>query len=182
MVQGSLKVITSVRRWINYKGMIKLSGKTIYILGIIYYAFVIAFATMVSIFVANDLLHKRPAFRVFAFLITFFNCLKPTTGFIWLLIHIIYFIKRRISYANGKGNTQDRLLFLSLIPCYQVEPDVYDNTSSFWKFLNTYTLGEKGSSIHTIVENNKINYAEAREKCLESTEILQNSLLMSRKI
>jgi len=167
---------------INYKGMIKLSGKTIYILGIIYYAFIIAFATMVSIFVANDLLHKRPAFRVFAFLITFFNCLKPTTGFIWLLIHIIYFIKRRISYANGKGNTQDRLLFLSLIPCYQVEPDVYDNTSSFWKFLNTYTLGEKGSSIHTIVENNKINYAEAREKCLESTEILQNSLLMSRKI
>jgi hypothetical protein len=167
---------------INYKGMIKLSGKTIYILGIIYYAFVIAFATMVSIFVANDLLHKRPAFRVFAFLITFFNCLKPTTGFIWLLIHMIYFIKRRISYANGKGNTQDRLLFLSLIPCYQVEPDVYDNTSSFWKFLNTYTLGEKGSSIHTIVENNKINYAEAREKCLESTEILQNSLLMSRKI
>ena len=167
---------------INYKGMIKLSGKTIYILGIIYYAFVIAFATMVSIFVANDLLHKRPAFRVFAFFITFFNCLKPTTGFIWLLIHIIYFIKRRISYANGKGNTQDRLLFLSLIPCYQVEPDVYDNTSSFWKFLNTYTLGEKGSSIHTIVENNKINYAEAREKCLESTEILQNSLLMSRKI
>jgi hypothetical protein len=77
---------------------------------------------------------------------------------------------------------QDRLLFLSLIPCYEVTPDEYDNINSFWKFLNTYTLGEKGSPIHTIVENNKINYNGAREKCLETTEILQNSLLMSRKI
>ena len=167
---------------INFKGMLKLSGKTLYILGIVYYAFAIAFATMVSIFVANDLLHKRPAFRVFAFFITFFNCLKPTTGPILLLIGIIYFIKRRITYANGKGNAQDRLLFLSLIPCYEVTPDQYDNMNSFWKFLNTYTLGEKGSPIHTIVENNKINYNDAREKCLETTEILQNSLLMSRKI
>jgi hypothetical protein len=167
---------------INFKGMLKLSGKTLYILGIVYYAFVISFAIMVSIFVANDLLHKRPAFRVFAFFITFFNCLKPTTGPILLLIGIIYFIKRRITYANGKGNAQDRLLFLSLIPCYEVSPDEYDNINSFWKFLNTYTLGEKGSPIHTIVENNKISYNEAREKCLESTEILQNSLLMSRNI
>ena len=167
---------------INFKGMLTLSGKTLYILGIVYYAFAIAFATMVSIFVANDLLHKRPAFRIFAFFITFFNCLKPTTGPILLLIGIIYFIKRRITYANGKGNLQDRLLFLSLIPCYEVTPDEYDNINSFWKFLNTYTLGEKGSPIHTIVENNKINYNEAREKCLETTEILQNSLLMSRKI
>ena len=167
---------------INFKGMLKLSGKTLYILGIVYYAFVISFAIMVSIFVANDLLHKRPAFRVFAFFITFFNCLKPTTGPILLLIGIIYFIKRRITYANGKGNAQDRLLFLSLIPCYEVSPDEYDNINSFWKSLNTYTLGEKGSPIHTIVENNKISYNEAREKCLESTEILQNSLLMSRNI
>jgi len=167
---------------INFKGMLKLSAKTLYILGIIYYAFAIAFATMISIFIANDLLHKRPGFRVFAFILNFFNCLKPITGPIWLLIHIIYFIKRRITYANGKGNPQDRLLFLSLVPCYEVTPDEYDNTSSFWKFLNTYTLGEKGSPIYELIKGREGDYNLAREKCLESTEILQNSLLMSRKI
>jgi len=167
---------------INFKGMFKLSGKTLYILGIIYYAFAIAFATMISIFIANDLLHKRPGFRIFAFILNFFNCLKPTTGPIWILIHIIYFIKRRITYANGKGNPQDRLLFLSLVPCYEVTPDEYDNTSSFWKFLNTYTLGEKGSPIYELIKGREVDYNLEREKCLESTEILQNSLLMSRKI
>jgi ssRNA-specific RNase YbeY (16S rRNA maturation enzyme) len=170
---------------INYKGTFKLSSKTLYALGIIYYAFAFSFGLMVSIYVANDLLYKRPAFRLLGFIMTLLNCLQPNfKGTLILLGFVIYYIKRRITYANGTNpkTLNDRLVFLSLIPCYEVTPDEYKEISSFWKLLNTYTLGEKDSPIYRIIEENKGNYNDAREKCLESTEILQQSLIKSRNI
>ena len=142
------------------------------ILSIIFFTFTIVIAS----YVANDNLHKEPAFRVLKFLGTILFTVFSPFGYLFMWGLIIYYIYRGISY-NFFDNINNRIIALAILPLLEMDAEDYNNANILTKYLYVYTLeGQQNEQINSVVIDRKNLYIANRLECTKYTHELQKQL------
>jgi hypothetical protein len=146
----------------------------------IFSIFLWATTIVIASYVANDSLHKKPAFRVLAFFMLILFVVFSPFGVLFIGFMTCYYIYRYISFSffNNKNN---RILSLCLLPTTELTVAEHENTNFMFKYLYKYTLGEENSVIRQHVNDLKVGADIARFKCLSNTKNLQSQLYEMRK-
>ena len=142
------------------------------ILSIIFFTFTFIIAS----YIANDNLHRRPAFRVLKFIGTILFTVFSPFGYLFMWGLIIYYIYRGISYKFF-NNINNRVMALAILPLMEMSMEDYNSANLLTKYLYVYTLGgSDNEQINSVVKDREALYDANRFECTKNTYELQEQL------
>jgi hypothetical protein len=161
---------------INYWEYTKAAFKSVFSIKIILSIIFFTFTFIIASYVANDNLHRRPAYRVLKFIGTILFTMFSPFGYLFMWGLIIYYIYRGISY-NFFNNINNRIIALAILPLLEKTAEEYNNANLFTKYLYIYTLeGSQNEQINSVVKDRGVLYDANRFECTKNTRELQEQL------
>jgi len=161
---------------INYWEYTKVAFNSMFTLKIILSILIFTFTFIIASYVANDNLHRRPAFRLLKFIGTILFTVFSPFGYLFMWGLIIYYIYRGISYSFF-GNLNNRIIALAILPLLEMDAEGYNNANILTKYLYVYTLeGEQNKQINSVVKDRGALYLANRIACTKNTQELQDQL------
>jgi hypothetical protein len=165
---------------INYWDYTKAAFKSIFSFKIILSITFFTFTFILASYVANDNLHRRPAFRVLKFIGTILFTVFSPFGYLFMWGLIVYYIYRGISYKFF-NNINNRIIALSILPLIEKTAEDYNNANLFTKYLYVYTLeGSHNEQINSVVKDRGALYDASRFAYTKDTHGLQEQLKSMR--
>jgi len=165
---------------INYWEYTKAAFKSVFSFKIILSIIFFTFTFIIASYVANDNLHRRPAFRILKFLGTILFTMFSPFGYLFMWGLIIYYIYRGISY-NFFNNINNRIIALAILPLLEKTAEEYNNANLFTKYLYIYTLeGSQNEQINSVVKDRGALYDASRFAYTKDTHGLQEQLKSMR--
>jgi hypothetical protein len=161
---------------VNYWDYTKAAFNSVFRFNIILSIIFFTFTFIIASYVANDNLHRRPAFRILKFLGTILFTMFSPFGYLFMWGLIIYYIYRGISYSFF-NNINNRIIALAILPLVQTSAEDYNNANLLTKYLYVYTLeGSQNEQINSIVKDRDLLYLANRNACTKHTHELQEQL------
>jgi len=165
---------------INYWDYTKAAFKSIFSFKIILSITFFTFTFILASYVANDNLHRRPAYRVLKFIGTILFTVFSPFGYLFMWGLIVYYIYRGISYKFF-NNINNRIIALSILPIIEKTAEDYNNANLFTKYLYVYTLeGSNNEQINSVVKDRGVLYDASRFAYTKDTHGLQEQLKSMR--
>ena len=161
---------------INYWDYTKAAFKSVFSFNVILSIIFFTFTFIIASYVANDNLHRRPAYRVLKFIGTILFTVFSPFGYLFMWGLIVYYIYRGISYKFF-NNINNRIIALSILPLIEKTADDYNNANLFTKYLYVYTLeGSQNEQINSVVKDRGALYDATRFAYTKDTNGLQEQL------
>ena len=161
---------------LNYWDYTKAAFSSVFRFNIILSIIFFTFTFIIASYVANDNLHRRPAFRVLKFIGTILFTMFSPFGYLFMWGLIIYYIYRGISYGFF-NNINNRIIALAILPLVEMKAEEYNNANLFTKYLYVYTLeGSQNDQIRSVVKDRGFHYQANRIECTKNTHELQEQL------
>ena len=161
---------------VNYWDYTKAAFNSVFRFDIILSIIFFTFTFVIASYVANDNIHRRPAFRVLKFIGTILFTMFSPFGYLFMWGLIIYYIYRGISYSFF-NNINNRIIALAILPLVEMDAEDYNNANLFTKFLYVYTLGgSQNDQINSVVKDRGLLYQANRIACTKNTHELQEQL------
>ena len=161
---------------LNYWDYTKAAFSSVFRFNIILSIIFFTFTFIIASYVANDNLHRRPAFRVLKFIGTILFTMFSPFGYLFMWGLIIYYIYRGISYSFF-NNINNRIIALAILPLVEMDAEGYNNANLLTKYLYVYTLGgSQSEQINSVVKDRGALYEANRIACTKNTQELQNQL------
>jgi hypothetical protein len=165
---------------VNYWDYTKAAFSSVFRVDIILSIIFFTFTFIIASYIANDNLHRRPAFRVLKFIGTILFTVFSPFGYLFMWGLIIYYIYRGISYRFF-NNINNRIIALAILPLVEMDAEAYNNANLFTKYLYVYTLaGQQNDQISSVVNDRSALYDANRMACTKNTNELQDQLANMR--
>ena len=161
---------------VNAWDYIKAAFNSVFTYKIILSIIFFTFTFIIASYIANDNLHRRPAFRVLKFIGTILFTVFSPFGYLFMWGLIIYYIYRGISY-NFFNNINNRVMALAILPLMEMSMEDYNSANLLTKYLYVYTLGgSDNEQINSVVKDREALYDANRFECTKNTYELQEQL------
>ena len=161
---------------VNYWDYTKAAFKSVFSFKIILSIIFFTFTFIIASYVANDNIHRKPAFRILKFIGTILFTMFSPFGYLFMWGLIIYYIYRGISYSFF-NNINNRIIALAILPLLEMDAEDYNNANLLTKYLYVYTLGgEDMKQINSVVKDRDVLYEARRVACTKHTYELQEQL------